>query len=275
MSKIAAHQAREFCLRNVDDRGDFRLTADVCSGGRGTVSLVRPGCTSRSVKGAPQNAHIRWKGFHKERPAHQMGETKSMSDNAVRELQVAASDDRPHASPRSEPVSNCSCGAPVHPYVIVRNGAVQPSDNAVDGDLVLWQIRKEQRKDLAHVPCLVSTWGSVLISQPAGRAAGEPELRGDVSDRERDIMNVLSRGFTNTEIAQELFISEKTVKNHINRLFAKLGARHRAEAMAIWLGLARTSDTDDGTGTAEDDRCEREPSRRSPAARRGRCRVTT
>lgn len=62
-----------------------------------------------------------------------------------------------------------------------------------------------------------------------------------VSDRERDIMNVLSRGFTNTEIAQELFISEKTVKNHINRLFAKLGARHRAEAMAIWLGLAHTS----------------------------------
>ncbi|GHE13599.1 helix-turn-helix transcriptional regulator [Streptomyces alanosinicus] len=163
--------------------------------------------------------------------------------------------------------------------MILRNGAAQPCDSPADGDLVLWRIRKEHRKDLAHVPCLVNTWGSVLISPPAGRAtadeADEQELLGDVSDRERDIMNVLSRGFTNTEIARELFISEKTVKNHINRLFAKLGARHRAEAMAIWLGLARSSKTDDDAGTAEDERCGSEPSRRSPAARRGRCHMTT
>jgi DNA-binding NarL/FixJ family response regulator len=67
-----------------------------------------------------------------------------------------------------------------------------------------------------------------------------PALAGErLSKRERDIMNGIARGLSNDEIAQVLFISKKTVKNHINRLFAKLGARHRTEAMVIWLGAER------------------------------------
>ncbi|MEU2874192.1 helix-turn-helix transcriptional regulator [Streptomyces olivoreticuli] len=159
----------------------------------------------------------------------------------------------------------------MHPYVIVRDGALEESpDSAGAGgrDLVVWRIREEHRKDLAHVPCLASKWGTVLISPVNAVPDGAPEVldnpalsyvssteglvagpsREGVSDREREIMNGLSRGFTNHEIAQELFISEKTVKNHINRLFAKLGARHRAEAMAIWLGLARAGHREEAAG---------------------------
>lgn len=69
------------------------------------------------------------------------------------------------------------------------------------------------------------------------REPGPVTPRERLSKREQDIMNCIARGLSNDEIARELFISKKTVKNHINRMFAKLGARHRAEAMAIWLGF--------------------------------------
>jgi DNA-binding NarL/FixJ family response regulator len=52
-------------------------------------------------------------------------------------------------------------------------------------------------------------------------------------------MNLLAQGRSNGAIATELFISEKTVKNHINRIYAKLGVTSRAEAIAAHLGVAR------------------------------------
>ena len=76
------------------------------------------------------------------------------------------------------------------------------------------------------------------------RAAAVPDapsapadLRG-LSAREAEIMDVVTRGLTNTQIARMLFLSEKTVKNHINRIFAKLGVTNRAHAVAVWLGTA-------------------------------------
>jgi DNA-binding NarL/FixJ family response regulator len=49
--------------------------------------------------------------------------------------------------------------------------------------------------------------------------------------REEDVLRGIARGRTNGEIAAELYISEVTVKSHINHLFAKIGARSRAEAV--------------------------------------------
>jgi DNA-binding NarL/FixJ family response regulator len=54
-----------------------------------------------------------------------------------------------------------------------------------------------------------------------------------LTDRERDVLALIARGWTNTEIAGELFISEVTVKTHINRLFAKLHLRDRAAAIVF------------------------------------------
>ena len=48
-------------------------------------------------------------------------------------------------------------------------------------------------------------------------------------------MDVVAQGLTNTQIARALFLSEKTVKNHINSIFSKLGATTRAQAVALWL----------------------------------------
>ncbi|MFI0089034.1 response regulator [Streptomyces bobili] len=61
-----------------------------------------------------------------------------------------------------------------------------------------------------------------------------------LSTREAEIMDLIAAGLTNQQIAAACFISEKTVKNHINRIFAKLDSTSRSEAAAKWLGTAVT-----------------------------------
>ena len=49
-------------------------------------------------------------------------------------------------------------------------------------------------------------------------------------------MDLVAAGKTNGAIARELFLSEKTVKNHINQIFPRLAVTTRAEAIVAWLG---------------------------------------
>nr|WSX50050.1 response regulator transcription factor [Streptomyces sp. NBC_00974] len=60
-----------------------------------------------------------------------------------------------------------------------------------------------------------------------------------LSSREVEVMDLIASGMNNQQIAAACFISEKTVKNHINRIFAKLQSTTRSEAIARWLGTAR------------------------------------
>jgi DNA-binding NarL/FixJ family response regulator len=58
-------------------------------------------------------------------------------------------------------------------------------------------------------------------------AAGEEEL----TPREAEVLRLIAGGQSNREIARALFVSEATVKTHVNRIFAKTGSRDRAQAM--------------------------------------------
>lgn len=67
-------------------------------------------------------------------------------------------------------------------------------------------------------------------------AAMETAVQEALTEREREVMEVIALGLGNQEIAARLFLSEKTVKNHINRIFSKLNVETRAQAIALWLG---------------------------------------
>ncbi|MGW9300081.1 response regulator [Streptomyces cyaneofuscatus] len=54
-----------------------------------------------------------------------------------------------------------------------------------------------------------------------------------LSAREREVLELVAKGTTNREIAAELFISEATVKTHLTHIFAKLGTKDRAAAVAV------------------------------------------
>ncbi|MFE7464770.1 response regulator [Streptomyces sp. NPDC057499] len=62
-----------------------------------------------------------------------------------------------------------------------------------------------------------------------------------LSSREVEVMELIASGMSNQQIAATCFISEKTVKNHINRIFTKLHSTSRSEAIARWLGTAPTT----------------------------------
>ncbi|MGY0069473.1 response regulator [Streptomyces sp. QTS137] len=76
----------------------------------------------------------------------------------------------------------------------------------------------------------------------SGRSPAVPDRsRFQLSGREAEIMDHIASGMNNQQIAVTCFISEKTVKNHINRIFAKLHSTSRSEAAAKWLGTAPDS----------------------------------
>ncbi|MFG2428088.1 response regulator [Streptomyces sp. NPDC048590] len=70
---------------------------------------------------------------------------------------------------------------------------------------------------------------SRLVSRVRTPAPGHESL----STREREVLGLVARGTSNREIAAELFISEATVKTHLTHVFAKLGAKDRAAAVAL------------------------------------------
>ncbi|MFC8370190.1 response regulator [Streptomyces sp. NPDC057239] len=100
--------------------------------------------------------------------------------------------------------------------------------------------------DLPHIPPPPTSAENLSQLQPdmarsssgwtGGRPAAPDRSRYQLSTREAEIMDLIASGMNNQQIAATCFISEKTVKNHINRIFAKLHSTSRSEAAAKWLG---------------------------------------
>jgi DNA-binding NarL/FixJ family response regulator len=69
-----------------------------------------------------------------------------------------------------------------------------------------------------------------LVDAVAG--PGRPELPDGLTPREAEVLTLIAEGLSNNEIAARLFLTEATIKSHINHLFAKTGVRDRAQAVA-------------------------------------------
>lgn len=97
-------------------------------------------------------------------------------------------------------------------------------------------------EDLVHAVRVVASGEALLAPSVTRRmiehfAARRPrsgrtaaQLSG-LTEREREVLTLIGRGRSNAEIAGELFISEQTVKTHVGKVLAKLGARDRVQAV--------------------------------------------
>ena len=72
---------------------------------------------------------------------------------------------------------------------------------------------------------------SAAVRAPAAAPAGPATAIDDLTPREAEVLRLIAAGKSNREIARALFVSEATVKTHINRIFAKTGSRDRGQAV--------------------------------------------
>jgi DNA-binding NarL/FixJ family response regulator len=89
------------------------------------------------------------------------------------------------------------------------------------------------------LPVAVSAVGSGQSVVPRNMRASVE--RPAFSHRERQVLSYVSQGLTNAQIAEELFLSESTIKSHLSSAFAKFGVRSRREAAALFIELEQTS----------------------------------
>jgi DNA-binding NarL/FixJ family response regulator len=86
---------------------------------------------------------------------------------------------------------------------------------------------------------------AVLTPSEAAPGQAATALPDDLTPREAEVLGLIAEGLTNAEIAERLFVSAATVKSHVNHIFAKIGARDRAQAVvyAYANGITGSSST--------------------------------
>jgi DNA-binding NarL/FixJ family response regulator len=88
----------------------------------------------------------------------------------------------------------------------------------------------EQELALALLPCIEAvSAGQVCVPRSRWRQIEAPAL----SSREKQILGLVVLGYMNSQIAEQLFLAESTVKSHLSSAFSKLGVRSRHEAVSL------------------------------------------
>jgi DNA-binding NarL/FixJ family response regulator len=113
-------------------------------------------------------------------------------------------------------------------FAAMRAGARGYVVKGADTGDVIRALESISRGDAVFGPAVASRVLSYLTRPLSAR---DPILFPELSEREREVLQLLARGLPNSQIAQTLVVSPKTVRNHVSNIFTKLQVRDRAEAI--------------------------------------------
>ena len=103
-----------------------------------------------------------------------------------------------------------------------------PPEQLVDG------IRAVASGDALLAPSITKRVIEEFVRRPPQAAAPTPPPEvGELTDRELEVLRQIARGLSNAEIAQELYVSETTVKTHVAHVLQKLNLRDRVQAVVF------------------------------------------
>jgi DNA-binding NarL/FixJ family response regulator len=113
-------------------------------------------------------------------------------------------------------------------FAAMRAGARGYVVKGADTDDVLRALQSVARGDAVFGPAVA---GRVLSYLTRPLSARDPMLFPELSEREREVLQLMARGLSNGEIARSLVVSPKTVRNHVSNVFTKLQVTDRSEAV--------------------------------------------
>lgn len=128
--------------------------------------------------------------------------------------------------------------------VLTASDDVLSARYAMQAGAVAFLSKSGTYEDLSGALRTVMAGDTVVTHRPSdGRTSGhEPMTIGSLlSDREEEVLSLVATGLTNPEIAERLFISARTVKNHLSSIYDKLGVGDKTQALirAVRLGIVR------------------------------------
>jgi len=113
-------------------------------------------------------------------------------------------------------------------YRALRAGAAGFLLKSLPADRIVEGVRLVAAGEALLAPTVTRRLVEQYVTTP--RVDADREI-GRLTEREREVLRLVAHGLSNAEIAEELVVSLPTVKTHVNRLFAKLGLRTRAQAV--------------------------------------------
>lgn len=123
-------------------------------------------------------------------------------------------------------------------YEALRVGASGFLLKSADGDTLVNAVRVVASGEALLAPevtrRVIERFSTTRMDQQPVDAAEHvpsPEAIGDLSEREVEVLQLMARGMSNQEIAQELWVSSTTVKTHVSHILTKLGVRDRVQAV--------------------------------------------
>jgi NarL family two-component system response regulator LiaR len=153
---------------------------------------------------------------------------------------IAATREIKALSPQTKVIALTSFTEDDKVFPVIQAGASSYLLKDVSPDELVEAIRAVHRGQARLHPDIAQKLMDQVAARPAGPEPAVPEPLADLTERERDVVRLVARGCSNREIAEQLVISEKTVKTHISNILSKLHLTDRTQLaiLAIKHGLS-------------------------------------